>query len=184
MSIALNVETVSPFNTVYLFVFTPTPSPCSFLLYVSLSLLFQITLCLTSSFRCGSFRTSAGPTQSARKALAVALLTTTSRQRLILLSGISIFINRVSRRQNVTANPLKIQSLSQSYVRCGEPSLTRGRVCGLQLLLVLVSAISLESESRGTHDHILRYQNRDSISLEGQIPLFISSRNRVALLYS
>jgi hypothetical protein len=34
MSIALNVETVSLFNTVYLSVFSPTPSPCSFLFYL------------------------------------------------------------------------------------------------------------------------------------------------------
>jgi hypothetical protein len=34
-------------------------------------------------------------------------------------------------------------------------SLTRGRVCRLQLLLALASAVILESESRGTRDHIL-----------------------------
>jgi hypothetical protein len=34
------------------------------------------------------------------------------------------------------------------------PSLTRGRVCNLLLLLALASAVSLESESRGTQDHI------------------------------
>jgi hypothetical protein len=35
------------------------------------------------------------------------------------------------------------------------PSLTRGRVCNLLLLLVLASAVPLGSESRGTRDHIL-----------------------------
>jgi hypothetical protein len=35
------------------------------------------------------------------------------------------------------------------------PSLTRGRVCNLLLLLVLASAVSLGFESRGTQDHIL-----------------------------
>jgi hypothetical protein len=35
------------------------------------------------------------------------------------------------------------------------PSLTRGRVCNLLLLLVLASAVPLMSESRGTQDHIL-----------------------------
>jgi hypothetical protein len=35
------------------------------------------------------------------------------------------------------------------------PSLTRGRVCNLLLLLLLASAVSLESEFRGTQDHIL-----------------------------
>jgi hypothetical protein len=38
------------------------------------------------------------------------------------------------------------------------PSLMRGRVCNLLLLLVLASAVPLESESRGTQDHILLYQ--------------------------
>jgi hypothetical protein len=40
---------------------------------------------------------------------------------------------------------------------CGPFSLTRGRVCHLQLLLILASA-SLGSESHGTRDHILPSQ--------------------------
>jgi hypothetical protein len=40
-------------------------------------------------------------------------------------------------------------------------SLTRGRVCCLQLLLALASAVILGSESRGTRDHILFSQIRD-----------------------
>jgi hypothetical protein len=36
----------------------------------------------------------------------------------------------------------------------GAPSLTRGRVCCLQLLLVLASAVILGSESRGIREHI------------------------------
>jgi hypothetical protein len=56
-------------------------------------------------------------------------------------------------------------------------------VCRLQLLLVLVSAVILKSESRGTHDHILLPQIRDSRNLEGQVPVFISRRNRVGRLY-
>jgi hypothetical protein len=67
---------------------------------------------------------------------------------------------------------------------CGAPSLTRGRVCRLQLLLVLASAVIFGSESRGTHDHILLSQIRDSPTLEGHVPVFISPRNRVAQLYS
>jgi hypothetical protein len=58
-------------------------------------------------------------------------------------------------------------------------SLTRGRVCRL----VLASAVILESESRGTRDHILLSQIRDSPKLEGQVPGFISLMNRVAQLY-
>jgi hypothetical protein len=44
---------------------------------------------------------------------------------------------------------------------CGAPSLMRGWVCRLQLLVVLTSAVILRSESRGTHDHILLSQVRD-----------------------
>jgi hypothetical protein len=61
--------------------------------------------------------------------------------------------------------------------------LTRWRVCRLQLLLALAGAVILRSESRGTHDHILLPQIRDSPNLEGQVPVFISPRNRLALLY-
>jgi hypothetical protein len=62
-------------------------------------------------------------------------------------------------------------------------SLTRGWVCRLQLLPVLASAVILKTEYRGTHDHILLSQIRDSPNLEGQVPVFISLRNRVARLY-
>jgi hypothetical protein len=50
-------------------------------------------------------------------------------------------------------------------------SLTRGWICRLQLLLVLASAVTLWSESRETHDHILLSQIRDSPNLEGQVPV-------------
>jgi hypothetical protein len=46
--------------------------------------------------------------------------------------------------------------------------------CRLQLLLLLASAVILRSDSRGTHDHILLSQIRDSPNLEDQVPLFIS----------
>jgi hypothetical protein len=61
-------------------------------------------------------------------------------------------------------------------------SLMRGWVCHLQLILVLTSVVILRSESRGTHDHILLSQNWDSSNLEGQVPVFLSPRNRVARL--
>jgi hypothetical protein len=48
----------------------------------------------------------------------------------------------------------------------------------------LDSAVILRSESRGTHDHILLSQIRDSPNLEGQVPVFITSRNRVARIYA
>jgi hypothetical protein len=44
-------------------------------------------------------------------------------------------------------------------------SLTRGWVSRLQLLLVLASVVILRSESRGTHDHNLLSQTRDSHNL-------------------
>jgi hypothetical protein len=66
---------------------------------------------------------------------------------------------------------------------CEALSLTRERVCRLQLLLVLASAVILGFESRGTHDHTLLSQIRDSPDLEGQVPVFISPRNRVVQLY-
>jgi hypothetical protein len=66
---------------------------------------------------------------------------------------------------------------------CGVPSLTRERVCRLQLLLVLASAVILGSESRETSGHILLSHIRDSSNLEGQVPIFIFSRNRVTQLY-
>jgi hypothetical protein len=44
---------------------------------------------------------------------------------------------------------------------CGALSLTRGRVCRLQLLLALTSAVILGSGSCGTRDHILLSQIPD-----------------------
>jgi hypothetical protein len=58
-------------------------------------------------------------------------------------------------------------------------SLTKERVCRLQLLLVLASAVILGSESRGTCDHILLSQIRDSPNLEGQVHVFISPTARL-----
>jgi hypothetical protein len=47
----------------------------------------------------------------------------------------------------------------------------------------LASAAIPGFESRGTRDHILLSQIRDSPNLESHVPVFISSRNRVAQLY-
>jgi hypothetical protein len=59
-------------------------------------------------------------------------------------------------------------------------ALRRGLVYRSQLLLVFASAVILRSESRGTHDHILVSQIRDSPNL---VPVFISPINRVLRLY-
>jgi hypothetical protein len=69
------------------------------------------------------------------------------------------------------------------YSSCVTSSLTRGRVCHLQLLLMLASAVILRSEFRGTEDNILFSQIRDSPNLEGHAPVYISPRKRVAWLY-
>jgi hypothetical protein len=65
---------------------------------------------------------------------------------------------------------------------CKALSLTRGRVCRLQLLLALANAVIHASKSHWTH--ILLFQIRDSPNLEGQVPVFISRKNRVAQLFS
>jgi hypothetical protein len=61
---------------------------------------------------------------------------------------------------------------------------TKRWVCRLQLLLAVAIAVILRSESRGTHDHILLSQIRDSPNLESQVPVFTYSRNRMARLYT
>jgi hypothetical protein len=53
-------------------------------------------------------------------------------------------------------------TVTQLRVRwCGELSLTRGRVCRLQLLLALASAFIFGTDSRRTRDNILFSQSRD-----------------------
>jgi hypothetical protein len=50
----------------------------------------------------------------------------------------------------------------------------RGWVCRLKLLLVLASAVILRPESRGTHDHILLSQIRDSSTWRAGPRIYIS----------
>jgi hypothetical protein len=65
----------------------------------------------------------------------------------------------------------------------GTLSLTRGRVCNLQLLQGLADVVFLGSEFRGTRDEILLSQIWNSPNLEGQVPIFISPRKRIAQIY-
>jgi hypothetical protein len=67
---------------------------------------------------------------------------------------------------------------------CWASSLTRRWVCNLpvQLLLGLARAVTLGSKSRRTHDHTLLSHLRPP-NLEGQVPAFISLRNKAAQLY-
>jgi predicted solute-binding protein len=62
-------------------------------------------------------------------------------------------------------------------------SLTKGWVCRLQLLMVLASAVIPLSEPRGSRHHILLSQIWDTLNLDGQVPVFIFPKNRVARLY-
>jgi hypothetical protein len=73
-------------------------------------------------------------------------------------------------------------TLSCGFFLCGALSLTRGQVCRLQSLLALASAVVLGSDSRGTRDIFLSLI-RDSVNLEGQVPVHTCPRNRVAQLY-
>jgi hypothetical protein len=70
-----------------------------------------------------------------------------------------------------------------SYIPYVTSSLTRGWICRLQLLLALANAVILRSESHRTHDHILLSQIPGSPNLDGQVPVFVFPRNRVARLY-
>jgi hypothetical protein len=83
----------------------------------------------------------------------------------------------------LATSPLRLQLNTCGYSPYVTPSLTRGWACRLQLLLGLASAVFLRPESRRTHDHILLSQIPDSPNLEGQVPVFISPRNRLAQLY-
>jgi hypothetical protein len=83
----------------------------------------------------------------------------------------------------LTASNFIFQLNTCSYSPYVTSSLTRGWVCRLQLLLIHASAVLLRVESRGTQDHILFSQIRDSPNLEDQVPVFISPRNSVARLY-
>jgi hypothetical protein len=92
-------------------------------------------------------------------------------------------------RQSVrlAVKPLETHDSSTEHLRLNPyatSSLTRGRVCCLQSLLVLVSVVIKSSEPRVNHDHILLPQIGDSPNMEGQVPVFISPRNRVARLYA
>jgi hypothetical protein len=66
----------------------------------------------------------------------------------------------------------------------GALSLTRERICRLQLLAALTSAVILGTESCRIRDYILLSQIRDFPNMEGQVPVFISPRNTVAQLYT
>jgi hypothetical protein len=65
---------------------------------------------------------------------------------------------------------------------CRAPSLMRGQVCCLQLLLALASAVILRSESHRTHDHSYCFRFKTPPTWEVRSP-YLSHRNRMAQLY-
>jgi hypothetical protein len=65
---------------------------------------------------------------------------------------------------------------------CGAPPLTRSRICTFQFLPGIASAAFLRSESHWTNEHSLLSLFLDSPNQKGQVPVFISPRNRVVQL--
>jgi hypothetical protein len=63
-------------------------------------------------------------------------------------------------------------------------SLTRERVCRLQLLLALTSAVILKSEPRKSQDHILLSQIRDLPSLEARFLNIAVNKVKKLLLHT
>jgi hypothetical protein len=55
------------------------------------------------------------------------------------------------------------------------------RVCRLQLLLVLASAVILEPESHGTHDHILLSQIQSQVMLQPTVQSASLSWNKAPI---
>jgi hypothetical protein len=66
----------------------------------------------------------------------------------------------------------------------GVPSMMRGWVSNLQLLLWLANAVFLRSEFHGTHDQILVSHFSDLPNLGSQVTVFTSLRNRDVQLHS
>jgi hypothetical protein len=90
----------------------------------------------------------------------------------------------------LVTNPLRLTTSNFIFNlnTCGyspyvTPSLRRGYVCHLHLLLVLASIVILRSKSSWAQDEILLSQIWDFPNLEGHVPIFIAPRNRVAKLY-
>jgi hypothetical protein len=105
-----------------------------------------------------------------------------SSQKVILRPAVSRAVCNGVRHPSGAYDQIHITVRQLRLCLCGEHSLTRRRVCSLQLPLVLASAVILRFESRRTHDHILMSHLRLS-NLEGQFPIFISRRNSLARWY-
>jgi hypothetical protein len=107
-------------------------------------------------------------------------LTTEVFFRVRVTLGLAVYRQSVRLGDNplrLTTSNFILQLNTCGYSPYVQSSLTRGRLCCLQLLLVLARAVIHRAESRGTHDHILLSRIRDSPNLEGQVPVFISPGN-------
>jgi hypothetical protein len=80
---------------------------------------------------------------------------------LILLSTISRPVSLGIKRPSGAYGEIFITVRQLQVCWFGALSLKWGRVCRLQFLLSLASAVILGTQSFGTRDHILRFQNRD-----------------------
>jgi hypothetical protein len=118
-------------------------------------------------------------------------LLTNSLQSTVLAVRIGITLWLAVYFQSVCLGVKSLESHDQySFFRlntCGyspyvTASLMRGWVRSLQLLLAPASPVILRHKYRRTHGHILLSQIQDSPNLEGQVPIFISPRNRVAVI--
>jgi hypothetical protein len=63
------------------------------------------------------------------------------------------------------------------------PSLTRGRICNILLMLILNSAVCSGLSPMGFKTIFYCPNSWDSPNLESQVPVFISPRNMVAEIY-
>jgi hypothetical protein len=73
-------------------------------------------------------------------------------------------------------------NVRELWVWYGAPFLMTWRVCNLQLLLGLASAVIHDSEPLGTHDNI--FSDSRPPQFIGRVPVIIYPRNRVTQLYT
>jgi hypothetical protein len=69
------------------------------------------------------------------------------------------------------------------FLDVGAPFMMIGKVCNLQLLLVLTSSVIIVSKSCRTHNHILLSRIQGFSYLEGKVPVCISPRGEGAWFY-